>query len=204
MFGGHCKQNEFIVKGERLIGPQASNDFGVPAKDRAQMDELFTELKIPRDFSWQEWDRDLKTLRIPRDNYSHMDGINDTQVDVGYYFDQPKPTWMRNIFANRLEGAPFPENVKRDLMKWRTTTGGSEEVRRHLDAITYKEYIEGDLGLCPEVTKFVEPVVGLICGASPDAVCARAGHNLVSPMNAVRLFLFPAGTRRLRGTWSGL
>src|ERR1035438_5355300 len=75
-----------------------------------QMDELFTELKIPREFTWQEWDRDLKPLRIPRDNYSHMDGINDTQVDVGYYFDQPKRSWFHNIFANHLEGTPFPED----------------------------------------------------------------------------------------------
>jgi spermidine dehydrogenase len=194
MFGGHCKQNEFLVNGERLIGPQASNDFGVPAAGSGtQMDELFSELQIPRDFAWQEWDPDLKPLRIPRDNYSHMDGLSDTQVDVGYFFDQPKPTWLRNIFANRLEGAPFSEDVKRDLMKWRTTTGGSEEVRRHLDAITYKQYIEGELALSPAVTKFVEPVVGLICGASPDAVCARAGHNLVSPMNARPTISFPGG-----------
>jgi len=89
---------------------------------------------------------------MPRDNYSHMDGINDTQVDVGYSFDYPKRSWSHNIFANGLVGTPFPEDVKRDLMKWRTTTGGSEEVRRHLDAITYKEYIEGELGLSPEVT----------------------------------------------------
>ncbi len=93
---------------------------------------------------------------------------------------------MRNIFANHLEGAPFSEAVKRDLMKWRTTTGGNEELRRHLDTITYKQYMEGELGLSPEVTKFVEPVVGLICGASPDAVCARAGHNLVIPMTRGR------------------
>jgi spermidine dehydrogenase len=194
MFGGHCKQNEFVVNGERLIGPQASNDFGVPREGSGnQMDELFTELKIPREFTWQEWDRGLKPLRIPRDNYSHMDGINDTQVDVGYCFDGSKPAWVRNIFANRLEGAPFSDAVKRDLMKWRTTTGGSEEVRKHLDTITYKEYIEGELGLSPEVTKFVEPVVGLICGASPDAVCARAGHSLVSPMNARPTISFPGG-----------
>jgi spermidine dehydrogenase len=194
MFGGHCKQNEFLVSGERLIGPQASNDFGVPREGSGnQMDELFTELKIPREFAWQEWDRNLKPLRMPRDNYSHMDGINDTQVDVGYSFDYPKRSWSHNIFANGLVGTPFPEDVKRDLMKWRTTTGGSEEVRRHLDAITYKEYIEGELGLSPEVTKFVEPVVGLICGASPDAVCARAGHNLVSPMNSRATISFPGG-----------
>jgi spermidine dehydrogenase len=194
MFGGHCKQNEFMVNGERLIGPQASNDFGVPREGSGnQMDELFTELKIPREFSWQEWNRDLKPLRIPRDNYSHMDGINDTQVDVGYFFEEPKPLWSHNIFANRLEGTPFSDQVKSDLMKWRTTTGASEELRRHLDTITYKEYIESDLGLSPEVTKFVEPVVGLICGASPDAVCARAGHNLVSPMNARATISFPGG-----------
>jgi spermidine dehydrogenase len=194
MFGGHCKQNEFMVNGERLLGPQASNDFGVPREGSGnQMDELFTELKIPREFAWQEWDSKRAPLRIPRDNYSHMDGINDTQVDVGYCFDQPRRAWLRNIFANQLEGTPFSEEVKRDLMKWRTTTGGSEELRRHLDTITYKEYIEKELGLSPEVTRFVEPVVGLICGASPDAVCARAGHNLVSPMNARAAISFPGG-----------
>ncbi len=184
MFGGHCKQNEFLVKGERLLGPQASNDFGIPA-DGTQMDELFTELKIPKEFSWQKWDGDL---RIPRDNYSHMDGIADTQVDVGYFFDK---SLIRNIFANNLEGTPFSEPVKRDLMKWRTTTGAADE--KHLDAITYKEYIEHELALSPEVTKFVEPIVGLICGASPDAVCARAGHYLVRPMNAAATMSFPGG-----------
>ena len=50
-----------------------------------------------------------------------------------------------------------------------------------LDSITYKQYIEERLGLSPEVTKFAGPVVGLICGASPDAVCARAAHTLVRP-----------------------
>lgn len=184
MFGGHCKQNEFLVKGERLLGPQASNDFGIPANG-TQMDELFTELKIPRDFAWQKWDGEL---RIPRDNYSHMDGIADKQVDVGYFFGK---RLIRNIFANRLEGTPFSDPVKRDLMKWRTATGGNDE--KHLDTITYKAYIERELGLSPEVTKFVEPIVGLICGASPDAVCARAGHYLVRPMNSPATISFPGG-----------
>lgn len=191
MFGGHCKQNEFLVDGHRLIGPQASNDFGVPRRGSGnQMDELFTELDIPREFDWAGWDPALDRLRIPRDNYSHMDGINDTQVDVGYFFGGK---WTNNIFADNLAGAPFPENVKRDLLKWRTTTGGSEQVQRHLDSITYKYYIEDELGLSPEVTKFASPVVGLICGASPDAVCARAGHTLVRPMNSPPGISFPGG-----------
>jgi len=190
IFGGHCKQNEFLVDGQRLIGPQASNDFGIPRRGSGQMDDLFTELNIPREFAWAEWPAGLDRLRIPRDNYSHMDGINDTQVDVGYFFGGK---WARNIFADDLKTAPLSEPVKRDLLKWRSTTGGNEAVQRHLDSITYKQYIEGELGLGPEVTKFVEPITGLICGASPDAVCARAGHNLVRPRNAAPGISFPGG-----------
>jgi len=191
MFGGHCKQNEFVVDGYRLMGPQASNDFGVPrAGSGNQMDELFTELNIPREYAWAEWNPKLEALRIARDNYSHMDGISDTQVDVGYCFGGK---WLHNIFANDLAGAPFSDAVKRDLMKWRTTTGGSEQVQRHLDSITYQQYIEGELGLSPEVTKFATPVVGLICGASPDAVCARAAHTLVRPFNTRPGISFPGG-----------
>lgn len=192
MFGGHCKQNEFVVNGQRLIGPQASNDFAIPREgSHSQMDELFTELHLPREYTYAAWDASLKPLRFPRDNYSHMDGINDTQVDIAYCFG--RQLWLRNIFANKLEGTPFSEAVKSDLLKWRSTTGGSEAVRRHLDAITYKQYLEGELGLHPEVTKFVEPVVGLICGASPDAVCARAAHNLVIPATSPAGISFPGG-----------
>lgn len=191
MFGGHCKQNEFVVNGARLIGPQASNDFGIPrAGSHTQMDELFTELHLPREYGFASWDPSLKPLRFPRDNYSHMDGINDTQVDVGYCFGGK---WVSNIFANKLEGTPFSAEVKADLLRWRATTGGSEAVRRHLDTITYKQYLEDELKLRPEVTKFVEPVIGLICGASPDAVCARAGHNLVIPTGSPGGISFPGG-----------
>jgi spermidine dehydrogenase len=198
MFGGHCKQNEFLVNGRRLIGPQASNDFGIPREgSHNQMDELFTDLHLPREYTWASWDASLKPLRIPRDNYSHMDGINDTQVDIAYCFGrQPgdsKPLWLRDIFANKLEGTPFSSQVKSDLLKWRATTGGSEALRRHLDTITYKQYLESELGLDPAVTKFVEPVIGLICGASPDAVCARAGHNLVIPTTSPAGISFPGG-----------
>ena len=191
MFGGHCKQNEFMVDGHRLIGPQASNDFAVPREGSGnQMDELFRDLRIPREFAWAEADQSLQPLRIPRDNYSHMDGINDTQVDVGYCFNGK---WVHNIFANDLADAPFSENVKRDLLKWRRTTGGSESVQRHLDSITYRQYLEGELGLNPAVTKFVTPVINLICGATPDVVCARAGHNLVIPTSSRPGISFPGG-----------
>jgi spermidine dehydrogenase len=42
MFGGHGKQNEFLVDGHRLTGPQTSNNFGMSRQSSGgQMDELF-------------------------------------------------------------------------------------------------------------------------------------------------------------------
>jgi hypothetical protein len=43
MPGGEAKQNEFDVEGIRLLGPQGSNDFGLPGqptRDVARATEL--------------------------------------------------------------------------------------------------------------------------------------------------------------------
>jgi spermidine dehydrogenase len=37
IFGGGAKQNEFMVNGVRLVGPQASNQFGVPREGAASI-----------------------------------------------------------------------------------------------------------------------------------------------------------------------
>jgi hypothetical protein len=81
----------------------------------------------------------LAGLRIPRDNYSHMDGINDTQVDVAYYF---QGKWAGNTFAGKLEGAPFSDDVRRDLLKLSVIScqfqlssfGGGFQSRVHRDS----------------------------------------------------------------------
>jgi spermidine dehydrogenase len=203
VFGGECRQNEFIVNGQRLIGPQGSNDFGLPRGGSSVGDQLFTELKIPREFGYQPWDPRLKPLRIPRDNYANMDGINETAVDVGYFFDRQsgaeKPVWLRNIWDSNFEGTPFSEKTKRDLQRWRTEAGKTpenktqEEFRRYLDGITYKDYLERDMDLSPEVTKFVEPVVGLLNGCSADAHSARAGLIVPERRNDSLGLSFPGG-----------
>jgi spermidine dehydrogenase len=187
IFGGEARQNEFLVGGYRLLGPQGSNDFGVPhAGSGTQSDEIWTDLKLPREFKYQDWDPNLKPLRFQLDNYANMDGVDETQVDVGYYFDEnsgvSKPIWMLNIWKNNLEGTPYSDEVKRDLLMWRHATGESTDAfRRMLDGITYRDYLEKTLGLRPEVTKVVEPVIGLINGASPDAVSAFAASQIGMP-----------------------
>jgi spermidine dehydrogenase len=187
VFGGEARQNEFLVNGYRLIGPQGSNQGSIPrAGTDSPLNDIWTDLNLEREIRYQDWDSSLKPLRFQMDNYAHMEGVDESLVDVGYFFDQrsgaSKPTWMRNIWANNLEGTPFSDDVKRDLLKWRSSAGeNTDEFRRKLDTMSYKDYIEGVMGLRPEVTKMAEAVVGLINGASPDAVSAFASSQIGMP-----------------------
>ncbi len=171
IFGGGAKQNEFNVNGVRLIGPQASNQFGVPGQAGTSItSQAWTDFGLPRSFAYQDVDPSVGGLRIPLDNYAHMDGVNETQVDVGYFFDErsgaPKPMWLRNIWQNDLADTPFSPEVRADLLRWRNTSGETtDEFRRRLDTMTYAQYLEGVLKLRPEVTAFVAPIVGLINGS---------------------------------------
>jgi len=178
IFGGEAKQNEFIVGGVKMTAPQGSNQFGVPrAGSNNLTDQIWTDLALPREFAYEEPHADVGGLRIPLDNYAHMDGVNEYQIDIGYNFNG---TWHKNIWQNDLADAPFSEEVKADLLKWRTMTP-PQTPREELDRITYANYLEKTLGLRPEVTKYITPVVGLINGASPDGVSAHAASQIGMP-----------------------
>ena len=197
IFGGGAKQNEFLVNGVRLVGPQASNQFGVPGQTGTSItSQSWNDFGLPRSFAYQDVDPSVGGLRIPLDNYAHMDGVNETQVDVGYFLDAqglktlgstsgtPGSTgsWLRNIWQNDLADAPFSPEVRADLLRWRNTSGETtDEFRRKLDTMTYAQYLEGVLKLRPEVTAFVAPIVGLINGAGPDAVSAFAASQIGMP-----------------------
>jgi spermidine dehydrogenase len=182
IFGGEAKQNEFEVDGVRLVAPQGSNQFGAPrAGSESLANEVWTDLDLPRSFEYADLDPAVEPLRIPLDNYAHMEGVSETQVDVGYFFDGAG--WIRNIWEDQLARAPFDDAVKRDLLHWRTTgpPESSQEFRRSLDALSYGAYIERTMGLRPEVTRMAAPVIGLINGASPDAVSAAAAAQIGMP-----------------------
>ena len=148
--------------------------------------EVWTDFGLPRQFDYQELDPSVAHLSIPLDNYAHMDGVNEFQVDIGYFFDTASgasgPGWRRNIWRNDLEEAPFTDADKADLLRWRNTAGeGGADFRQRLDGMTYAEYLEGVLNLRPEVTRYITPVVGLINGARPDAISAFAASQIGMP-----------------------
>jgi spermidine dehydrogenase len=199
IIGGEARQNELLVDGQRLLGPQGSNDFGLPeAGSGSSADAFFTEFQIPRHYAWQSWDAPLVPLRFAPDNYSNMDGFQETQVDVGYYFDRragaSSGAWHRNIWSRELRDTPFSEAARRDLLRWRADHGPIDEARaRRLDTLTYKDYLERVRGYDPQVTRFVEPIVGLLSGVSADAASARLGRQLVEAPDKPLALSFPGG-----------
>src|ERR1700722_3095816 len=199
MPGGEAKQNEFDVEGIRLLGPQGSNDFALPGQRSDSLtDSFFEEFALPREYQWQRWDSALKPLRFARDNYSNMDGFQETQVDVGYFFDRAqgadKPYWCRNIWSTALKDTPYSDAARRDLLRWRADHSPiSEAENRYLDTLTYREYLEKVRGYDAAVTRMVEPIVGLLAGVSTDAACARLGRQLVQDPTRPMALSFPGG-----------
>src|SRR3984885_11692944 len=199
MPGGEAKQNEFEVEGIRLLGPQGSNDFGLPGERGDSLtDSFFKEFALPREYQWHPWERALKPLRFARDNYSNMDGFQETQVDVGYFFDRAQgadnPCWRRNIWSSALKDTPYSDVARRDLLRWRANHGPVSEVEnRYLDTLTYREYLENVRGYDAAVTRMAEPIVGLLAGVSTDAACARLGRQLVEDPTRPMALSFPGG-----------
>lgn len=204
MLGGEARQNEFDIDGVRLLGPQGSNDFVVPEAPGGRLGaeslvaRFFEEFEIPREYQWQAWDATLKPLRFARDNYSNMDGFQESHVDVGYYFDRGQGAdaahWHRNIWANALADTPYSAAARRDLLRWRNDHGAVDEAQsRYLDTLTYRDYLENVRGYDPAVTRMVEPIVGLLAGVSTDAACARLGRALVEDPERAMALSFPGG-----------
>jgi spermidine dehydrogenase len=193
MLGGEARQNEFMVEGERLLGPQGSNDFSVPpAGVGSLLDSFFAEFDLPREYAWQSWDPTLRPLRFARDNYSNMDGFQESQVDIGYFFGTAG--WRKNIWVNALADTPFSAAARRDLLKWRTNHRPvGEAENRQLDTITYRDYLEKVCAYDSAVTRMVEPIVGLLSGVSTDAACARLGRQLVEAPDRPMAVSFPGG-----------
>ena len=183
IFGGEAKQNEFVVNGVRLIAPQGSNDFGVPRQAAGNwQSEMWDDLRMPRDFEWSGKNDASMTLRMAQDNYQPMDGIGERGVDIGYWIGD---RWLKNIWQNDLAELPVTPEVRAQLLRWRTSppsTGGRspEELARYLDTLTYAAHLTAQ-GYGPEVVKMIEPVIGLISGASPDAVSAHAAQQIGMP-----------------------
>jgi spermidine dehydrogenase len=197
IFGGEAKRNEFLVNGERVIGPQGSNGFVLPQASfgegatldphrRASIEALarvFAELQVPTDLPYQPWDTGrFKPLKFATDNYGFLLWTDD-EVDVGYRFAAPTG-WKKDVWASSFAGTAYAPKVVEGLRRWRTSDlkpYAGEDYPKWLDGMSYKEFLEKHLGLPPEVTTYADPILASALGLGCDALSAYGTLSILMP-----------------------
>jgi len=171
IFGGESKQNEMMVDGQRLLGPQGANEFDIPTDPAGDAWQLFEELRIPRRFQYQEWPAGLRPLEFDRTNYGFHHWVH--AASFGHFVDG---RWVRDFWRS--------EQVPADLKKWkyhRERYYPGADWRRWLDTMTYQHYLERVMGLSGEVSRYAHPILAGAVGLGCDALSAYAAHQVGLP-----------------------
>ena len=183
IFGGAAKRNEFMVQGERLIGPQASNAFGVIDRPGIPGYDIYSELGIPTEFEYAEMPSELKPLDLDATNFGYRLWFD--SKNIGHYYQENKSAgWAAGFWESRLAGTPYPEKVRKDFLRWRNMTDRQYEgsdYGRWLDSMTYKDYLEKVLALDPEITRYADPVLASVAGLGCDVISAYTARQVSMP-----------------------
>jgi spermidine dehydrogenase len=190
IFGGHAKRNEFDVKGYKLYGPQASNSFEALTKPSRPGYDLYSSIRIPRRFKYQEVSKDLKHIQFDKTNYAFMLWYDDPSI--GYFAgdlldkipQDPKKLWIADQWGRNLKDVPLPDAIKKDFIRWRTSQKQQHtegDYVRWLDSMTYKDFIEKVMGLHPRITRFADPILASAIGLGCDAISAYAAYQIDLP-----------------------
>ena len=186
IFGGAAKRNEFLVQGQLLIGPQASNAFGIIDRPGIPGYDVYSELGIPTEFEYGELPPGLKPLDFDTTNFGYRLWFD--AKSIGHYFrGQGQDTsgkWVTNLWENKHAGAPYPDKVRKDFLRWRNVADRQDDgdgYDRWLDSMTYKDYLEKILKLDPEITRYADPVLASVVGLGCDVISAYAARQVSMP-----------------------
>ena len=183
IMGGEAKRNEFMVQGQRLIGPQGSNEASVPTG--GLMGEIWKDVGLPTQFEFAKLPSKRRMMEFPYDNYMYLLWA-DKSENLGYYFDSPQPHWVTNPWGHDLANTPWPAGLRREMLRWRDEpaqpfNGNEEGLQRWLDTMTYEEYLVKVRKLDPEVAKYVDPIVAVGLGLGSDVISANAAYYFSYP-----------------------
>jgi spermidine dehydrogenase len=212
LFGGEAKQNQVVVDGVTLTGPQGSNDAVIPARDNTyhHVVGLWDEIGMPRHFDFVEPAGVDPSLRFARDNYDPM-FWDERSASVGYFFDGvgygSKRAWVRDPWSDDLRRAPISAQARRSWLAFKqrahpVTHGDEAQTDRWLDTMSYGDLLTRELKLSTDVFRLADPLVATgDFGVSADAISAYAAKLLSLPGTVERgadaggrnVFSFPGG-----------
>ena len=176
VFGGEAKRNEFLVDGQRIVGPQGADHFQVPLP-HSFLARFFELIGLNwREFEYQKWNS--SSPEIPLGN-----SFEDARDPIGFYFGakfghQPG-MWLIDPWRKKLQGAPIPEKMRTELLKYNEQQRSGlpfaypgDEKSRQLDSVTMERYLMDTYGLSRETIQTFLAEEGGGFGAGPDVVSA--------------------------------
>lgn len=183
MFGGEAKRNEFLVDGQTLIAHQASAIFLVPQKG-GYTSRFYDLIGMDRSaFDYQSWRGPSPPMSLSHSPYQEPE-------NYGFYFGpkfgKQQGVWVLDPWGRNLDGAPLSEDVKADLMRYRTVREAgprpkteADAVSRQLDAITLEDHLMARHHISRETVRtFLSPVEGGGYGLGPDALSAYCAYAI--------------------------
>ena len=194
VFGGEAKENEFNVNGMPLIAPQGSNGFFIPpaVEDWAGATgdaRYYAELGIPRDLPYRDWPAHQAPLGFCKDNYGYLVVGLQEQISVGHFFrtgTSRTGSWAVDMWRQELANTPLTAGERRSLLDWYRAGKArqfatDQEARRYLDRMSYKDYLQRELGLDPAGSRYADLFLASGLGLGSDAISAYAAYTLPMP-----------------------
>jgi spermidine dehydrogenase len=192
IFGGEAKQNEFVVNGERLIGPQGAwRMVPEPSETNGWMRELYGDINLlDNHFQYQQWDPALGDFQFDRGcDFSLL--LPPKVASFGYFFKDAngKNIFVRDLWRGNLKQAPLTPEAQRDLEESLFGTRKPQaaegltppQLERWLDTMTYRDYLETHMHFDPWVTRLADPLPACIFGLGADGVSALLAYRVKFP-----------------------
>jgi spermidine dehydrogenase len=176
VFGGEAKRNEFIVDGQRIMGPQGADHFQVPLP-HSFMGRFFEMIGLDWNaFKYQEWGS--SSPEIPLGN-SFEDARGPDAFYFGAKFGKTPGMWMIDPWKNKLQGAPISDQMRAELLKYHEQQKPGlpfeypgDAKSRQIDSVTIEQYLMENYGLSKPTIQTFMADEGSGHGAGPDVLSA--------------------------------
>ena len=205
IFGGQARRNEFIVDGTRLLVPQGSNWFWIPASS-SLINAFYERIGVDwREFQYQKWDGPPPEMPLSRTSYHHARNLP-SPPNFGFYFGarfgQRPGTWLVDPW-NNLDRTPLSVAMRSDFAKYLSKVVEYHETTKRprrspaelqrLDAMTAEDVLIERCGLSREFIRlFVAPHTAAAIGLGPDAL-SGCFFEVFGSGNNIQRHSFPGG-----------
>ena len=202
IFGGEARRNEFEVNGHRLIAPQGSAMF-FPTLKGSTLQAFYDSIGFDgKGLDYQTEAGGAENIHVAKTSYAGS-GKN-MGMFFGQKFGHPEGLWVTDPWGKKLEGTPFPADVKSQLLaaskprqipELDPKTWGDEACHR-LDRMTQEDFFIQRDGLTRETIRTYMPYASAGAGASADVISAVAepAPDLMFPWDTKQgSQMFPGG-----------